>query len=448
MRGIGLYLHHAIQLSQLQGAMPGTLRAEQYRCAIQVIESAGSRPDDKPESDDVVATGGQSIQIAFSSRRNSLNFLRLVLALSVVFSHSITIGHFGSESLLDETTLGTLAVYGFFAISGYLIAGSATRNGVGRYLWQRFLRIFPAFWICLMVTASVFGLIAWYHYNPGLSSKCGVHCYVFQPNGPLGYVARNALLQINQPKISGTLPGGFWALGWNGSLWTLEFEFLCYLLLAALSVVGLLRRRAIVAFMTGIVWITQCVIISVPTLARTFSPFNTWGEIQLFGIRLETMRVLELVSIFLTGALLYLYRDVIPDSGGIAVLTVILVLVGFILPIGLKIPYYYSTGIGFTSVFLAYPLIWLGIHLPFSKIGAVNDYSYGIYIYAFPVQQMLVIWGVNAWGYWPYTAVTIVVVMALAVASWWLVEKHALKLKHIGMERRVPASSSAPAVLE
>jgi peptidoglycan/LPS O-acetylase OafA/YrhL len=100
--------------------------------------------------------GDSTIEQSFSAKRNSLNFLRLILALAVLFSHSITLGMFGSESILGKTTLGTVAVFGFFGISGFLVAGSAARNNVGRYLWQRFLRIFPAFWICLLVTAFLF----------------------------------------------------------------------------------------------------------------------------------------------------------------------------------------------------------------------------------------------------------------------------------------------------
>ena len=73
----------------------------------------------------------------FSLRNNSLNFLRLVLAVAVVFSHSITIGYYGGETIYGKTTLGTVAVYGFIGLSGFLIAGSASRNGVGRFLWQR-----------------------------------------------------------------------------------------------------------------------------------------------------------------------------------------------------------------------------------------------------------------------------------------------------------------------
>ena len=223
--------------------------------------------------------GRSTIEQSFSAKRNSLNLLRLILAVAVVFSHSITVGHFGSESLFGKTTLGTVAVYGFFGISGYLIAGSAARNNAGRYLWQRFLRIFPAFWICLLVTAFLFGTIAWFHVNPALSRTCGLHCYLTEPNGPLGYVIHNFWLQVNQSTIANTgVLGGFLGFGWNGSLWTLELEFLCYLLLAAFSVLGLLKRRLLVALIAAVIWIAVVVIIAIPTLRTDFSPIAQRGH--------------------------------------------------------------------------------------------------------------------------------------------------------------------------
>jgi peptidoglycan/LPS O-acetylase OafA/YrhL len=388
--------------------------------------------------------GDSTIERSYSAKRNSLNFLRLILALAVVFSHSITLGMFGSESILGKTTLGTVAVFGFFGISGYLIAGSAARNNVGRYLWQRFLRIFPAFWICLLVTAFVFGTIAWFHLNPGLSRVCGLHCYLTETNGPFGYVIHNFWLQVNQDTIAKTLPGGFLGYGWNASLWTLEFEFLCYLLLAAFSLLGLLQRRSLVALIAAIAWIAEVVIVTTPSLAGNFaSPlFDKWDTIHIGSLNLETMKVFVLVPIFLSGSLLYLYREKIPDSGAIALGAAVLFLAGFVIPVGQKAPDYYQTSLDLTAVFLVYLLIWLGIHLPFARVSAVNDYSYGIYIYAFPVQQILVIWGVNKWGYWSYTMVTLTMVIPLAVASWWLIEKHALKLKNLKLPR--PFRSTTP----
>ena len=370
-----------------------------------------------------------TIQESFSPKHNSLNFLRLVLALAVVFSHSITLGSFGSESILGKTTLGTLAVYGFFGISGYLIAGSARRNSAGRYLWQRFLRIFPGYWMCLVVTAFVLGTISWFHGNPELARHCGVHCYLSQPDGPFGYVFHNLWLQGNQFQIAGTLRGAQTYYGWNASLWTLVYEFLCYLLLVALAAIGILKRRSIVLFLTATLWGAEIVIISIPALNRDFAQNGSFGTLELFHFKLFTISFLVLTPIFLSGSLIFLYREKLPDSGTLALGAAFLVLAGFAIPAGIGAPHWQRTSLNLTAVFLAYPLIWLGIHLPLQRVGAVNDYSYGIYIYAFPIQQLLVTWGVNRLGYGPYTLLSIIAVIPLAVASWWVVEKHALRLR-------------------
>jgi peptidoglycan/LPS O-acetylase OafA/YrhL len=68
-------------------------------------------------------------------------------------------------------------------------------------------------------------------------------------------------------------------------------------------------------------------------------------------------------------------------------------------------------------------------------VGAVNDYSYGIYIYAWPVSQLLAIWGVARWGYLPFTLLTIAATVPMAIGSWWLVEKRALSLKKLTLFR-------------
>ena len=85
---------------------------------------------------------------------------------------------------------------------------------------------------------------------------------------------------------------------------------------------------------------------------------------------------------------------------------------------------------------VVYPMLWLGAHLPMQRVGATNDYSYGIYIYGFPAQQLLAVWGATRFGFLPFAALSVAAAAPFAVASWWLVEKHALRLKDL---RRGPS---------
>jgi peptidoglycan/LPS O-acetylase OafA/YrhL len=359
----------------------------------------------------------RTIGQSFSPRHNSLNFIRLVLATTVAVDHALGLGGF-SDPLAQ---FGPLSVYGFFGISGYLIAASAAHNTVGRYLWQRVLRIFPAFWVCLILTAFLFGLLAWFHQNP----NCGVSCYVHAPVGPLDYIRQNFWLRIDQQRIANTLTGVPFGSDWNGSLWSLFYEFLCYLMLALFAMSGILRHRWIVAILAAAAWGAELVI--------------TWNsalnaQINIFTAT-DATRLLQLVPIFLTGTLLYLYRDKVPDSIWLAAASAVLVALSFVIPLDGRDREF---GLTLTNVFapaLAYLMIWLGIHLPLYKVGVRNDYSYGIYIYGYPVAQLLAVWGVYRWGAVGYLSSVTLLTALFAVGSWWLIEKHALRLKKIGLTR-------------
>jgi peptidoglycan/LPS O-acetylase OafA/YrhL len=378
----------------------------------------GSGSDEQPSSKRVVRT---TLAASFDGRRNSLNFLRLVLALTVVCSHALTLGGTGRHASITaedvlNTTPGTVAVYGFFGISGFLIARSATRNHLGRFLWQRFLRIFPGYWVCLIVTAFVIGVIAWYHPGQAYRPRCGLSCYLDSSTGPFQYLYHNALLRVNQASIAHTPRKVALVHNWNVSLWTLEYEFACYLIVGIFAVVGLLRRRALLLVLTGALWLCAAYV--------TFTKYDVTS--------LDATKLLGLLPLFLTGSLVYLYWDKIPDSGYIAAISAAVFVGSLWLPFGGPLAFDFYPRLNAPTLFsfaLVYPLLWLGIHLPFHRIGAHNDYSYGVYVYASPVQQLLAIWGVQHWGMPAYTVLGIVGTVPLAVASWWLVEKRALRLK-------------------
>lgn len=354
------------------------------------------------------------------------------MCLTVIVSHGITLGGFGNEWIGGRTTLALPTLYGFFCLSGFLIAGSAAKNRVGRYSWQRFLRIMPAYWVCIIVTAFVIGVIAWIH-EPHSTSCSIFSCYYFLPHvGPFNYLYHNWLLAQNQVNIGTTPFGGPVPYFWNNSVWTLLPEVFCYLILAGLAGLRLLRRRHFVAGLACGIWLLEMAIAwwgPANSVSRAFGPFILTPAF-LFGL-------ITLTPVFLAGTLLYLYRDKVPDSGWLALGFVALFAIGALLPVfGQdmdRFNHYLPSSISVMAPALAYPLLWLGIHLPspFKKIGARNDYSYGVYIYGWPVQQLLGIWGVQRLGYVAFTLSGIAGAMTCAVLSWHLIEKHALRLKKV-----------------
>jgi peptidoglycan/LPS O-acetylase OafA/YrhL len=353
-------------------------------------------------------TSGTSIGQRFDPRRNSLNFLRLMFALLVLVGHAATLGGYSWQLWLIHSPLEDIAVNGFFAISGYLITASALRSNTVRYLWQRVLRIFPGYWVCLVTVAFGFGIVGWLHDHANLSGYFG------GPNGAVQYVLGNADLQIAHYPINGSPAHVPYQGGWNGSIWTLQWEFRCYLIVGALALVRLLRRRPLVIALLLVAWALEALQLASPT---HFGPLRMSGVLVHLSHHFNELRF---VPIFLAGALVYLYKDKLPDS------TVLLAAFLAFFVVGCAVS---RNGGDFVGPLLAYPCIWAGAHLPFERVGAKNDLSYGIYIYAWPITQLLAVWGVNRWGPVPYVALILVATFAFATASWTLVEKQVLKMK-------------------
>jgi peptidoglycan/LPS O-acetylase OafA/YrhL len=364
----------------------------------------------------------------FSGRNNSVGFIRLLLAIAVVLSHSKPLG-FGEQDLGyqffgRQTNVGTMAVYGFFVLSGMLITRSARRVDLGRYLWHRGLRIFPGLWACLIVTAFVVApLVAW-HEGTGQQFQAGIA----DSGGPLSYLSANWWTGVRQYGIFDLLaestPWGrhTGASVFDGALWSLAYEMLCYIGIAVLAVTGVLRQsRRFVLFLTAVLFLkiasdyVQSQSLSGPVVVSS-------GVFQLpllGGIIGQWM--IYLAFLFLVGAVFDLYRDRIPVHDGLGVLSAVALAVSLVVG-------------GFFVVGLpayAYLLVWLSIRLPrqLHWVGQKNDYSYGIYIYGFVGQQVLASLGFNRWGYLPFVAISTVIAFAAAYLSWHLVEKRALQLK-------------------
>lgn len=336
----------------------------------------------------------RTLGVAFDPRSNSLNAIRLLLATTVIVSHSWPIGGYGPDPGWGGQTLGSWAVAGFFAISGYLITGSRFKSrSIIDYGWRRLLRIYPAFLAVLLLTAFVFAPVASIVADSDYTVKEG-----------LGYVLRNLAMTIHRKVIGDTIPDGQHQ-NWNGSLWTLAFEFTCYIIIAV--IVSVIPRRHV-----GRAVMAWFIVGTVGTVV-----------LMLTGSDTETglVRMLRLGTFFAAGAILYCYRDRIPFSGALATVSMLAV-VGSVLT---------STFQALAGLPVAYLMMYLGVVLPFREFAKDNDLSYGMYIYAFPVQQLL------AMTIAPYVPVggfaiaSIAATLPFAWASWVLVERPAMRLKHL-----------------
>ena len=363
----------------------------------------------------------RTIADAFNPRKNSLNLMRLVLAITVVASHSIDLGLFGKDWIGNRTTIGEVAVFGFFGISGFLIARSAESNSTGRYLWQRCIRILPAYWVCLIVTACGIAFLGWTHLGHIYHLPVPPSAYFHAPNGPFSYIVNNWFLRIGQFAIVTTV--------WNGSIWTLFYEFLCYLMLGVLAFAGLLRRKLFVVALFAGIWVAEAACTLNPSWQALAGPSGP-NYLRYF---------LELSAVFLAGTLIYLYRKQIRDSGWIALACTAGCIVSLWLPLGSSFPGLSLTSTSLFAPLLAYPALWISFHLPWTWVGSKNDYSYGIYIYAYPIGVLLGPYGMANHGYLLFFIACMVCTVPLAFASWWLIERPALKLR-----RWTPGRPDAP----
>lgn len=365
---------------------------------------------------------------ALSGRANGVGFLRFALAMSVVVSHTGILG-FGRPDLLgqrfrNQQALGGLAVAGFFILSGMLITRSARRTGFWRYCWHRALRIFPGLWVCLAVTAfGVAPLIAYHKWG-------SLHGF-WAPgdNGPFGYVRNNMWTGVRPSVVhdlfAATTPWGrlIKVSAFDGALWSLCYELLCYLLIGVLLVSGVLRTaRWLVPLIAALLYVR---------ILMDFRLSGSWGggvvarydriETASFGT-IDLRWVVYLGFLFLAAASFELYKERVPihDGLGLAALAVCLttLLFGGWFAIGYPV--------------LVYVIAWAACRLPrwLHWVGRKNDYSYGVYIYGLVGQQVLASFGWNRWGYWPYLALSMTLAWTAAFLSWHLVEKHFLKLKN------------------
>lgn len=345
---------------------------------------------------------------------NNFTFLRFVAASMVIVAHAYDL--LDKPAIKDPLfhlvgrTMGWTGVSIFFTMSGFLIMSSLDRSAdLVKFARARALRIFPGLATCVLLMIVLLGVFV---------TSYSLIDY-FTDRQVLHFAAGN----ISLLSIQYLLPGVFQHNPLptvNGSLWTLPYEVICYLLAALASGLGLLRndRRRAATFVIGLLAITALVVL------QAYRP-SGWNS----G-RLLLMARLDACFLFGMAYATFGNRFVLRLWHAAAL--------GLLAWLTAATPFYDLT----LSAALAALVLWLAF-VPsrvLRRISRWPDYSYGIYIYAFPIQQLLIM---EAPDMAPalHSLIAFLLVLIPASLSWHFIEKPALKLKNPGT-RRPPAESA------
>lgn len=342
------------------------------------------------------------MQKPLSSRRvNNFDFLRFLFAVFVIITHSYALsGLENQQDLLQQITnnqasFSSIGLSGFFVISGYFIFKSFERsNHIYDYLKKRVLRVFPALLVVLLLSLLLVGLI----YDGKTPLLLNSSFWTYLPN--------NLSLYGFQGVISGVFEKNPYH-SINGSLWTIRYEFSLYIAIALLFFIKNRSRLMIIVI---------C-FITVIMLSIYHVWIDTFAGVKILGM--QGLHILNLGSFFVIGSLLAIVGFTKWNSKILVGLLCITILVCFKLGLYNEVKHIlfppFIIGLGFL------PVKYIS---NYSKYG---DPSYGIYIYAFPIQQSLV------YFYKPKIEILIMLSICLSVLfgylSWHLIEKRVLLYK-------------------
>ncbi len=341
---------------------------------------------------------------ALRPNANNLTLVRLALASAVIWSHSYWrmtgIGGKDATSWLLTVPLSQYAVDGFFFLSGFLVYRSLVQRGrVGAFVLARLTRLWPGLAVCMALTVAAGAALT--KDAPGAYAGLALRSFA-APNLALLLPAKFSLPGV----MCGTA-----ACNVNGSLWTIPWEVRCYALLALAGLLGLSRPvlmrwlvlPATAAFALGL---------HVPGVAPAIAA--KFGHGAIYNLDL----IDRLWTMFALGIAAYLWRGRLVLSWWMAVA---LFAGAFI---GIRV----APGLHLHAIFTGYAVLCAGFLS--ARRGSVSanwpDYSYGMYIYAFPV--MMILAGLGAFsGYATLALATFAVTMVPASLSWHLVEKPCLE---------------------
>lgn len=330
----------------------------------------------------------------FNNRENNLNLIRLIAAVLVIFSHAFALNGKHDILNLQQWSFGTLAVSVFFFISGILIANSFENSkNIFEYIFARIIRIIPAYFIVIILSVFILGPIF---------TKLDIKDYFSN------YQTYQYLKNLFFFPLYWELPGVFQSNEYyqaiNGSLWTLPLEVLCYIYILIIGLFSFLRSK--------VLSLTIFILVYFLYLSPDIT-FNYFGY--------PSDQILSVFLYFSLGVVVYNIKEYLVLDKKIAMLSILILLVS------LKFSFFKEVFIFFGS----YLVLYIGYQNPFKYTSFIlkNDLSYGIYIYAFPIQQLFInIYGnMNPYFNFLYS---LFITTIFAFLSWKLIEKKSLKMKH------------------
>lgn len=344
------------------------------------------------------------------------DFLRIFLATGIIASHTAQLS--GHSDLVQGSVfwfVENMLVPMFFALSGFLVAGSSTRLSPRSFLLNRMARIVPALAVDIVFAALIIGPLVTTLPLQAYFSDPMFHSYFLNIIGSIHF----------------DLPGVFQgnpSKNVNGALWTVPFEICCYVVLVGLMVSGAMKDAK------WITWLTLGVLIAGVAL-RAMGPGLASGEpslLKVAALNLFGQRSSLLLQSFLIGVCLYLHRYSIPFSGRAT-----LGLIGGVVLIGVVGDAHGVFSHPAADAILLPLVVYLTVAIGLSRVPPIpgfggGDYSYGLYLYHVPFMQLLIHVIPNAWtGTWWWTLffVGFPVSLAVAMISWHLVEYPVLKLR-------------------
>jgi peptidoglycan/LPS O-acetylase OafA/YrhL len=343
-----------------------------------------------------VPTRTARLLVAQGGSNNNYDLLRVLLAFGVIVSHatSVAMGIGAAEPLsvvLQGSSLGDVAVGGFFAISGYLVTASWCTSTPLQYLQKRAARILPGFVVACVITILLACLTST---NPVESAHCT------NWSGAL-----ITTLTLRRPVVCLAYTNNPYPAETNASLWTIKYEAGCYIATALLGFTGLLKARKPI----GILFIAL-------TIASAVLGYSGFAR-TLFG---ETLR---LAAFYTAGMTVYCLRERLWRSRWLTILCSVAIAIAsfnkFLVLIALPI----------TGTYLLFRFVYADLLFAPGLKKKVGDISYGMYLCGWPVSQSLTaLFGYRLHSVWLLVGTSLLVCLPLAYMSWHLVEKPVLSL--------------------